>query len=109
MTELSILKKTHQLWNRDKTSISLDHNMPKVLAMKDIRPYSVTAGKSTNITYIAAGSAAGEVLPPYKNFKIECAVIKEGVSPGTVLKGRSMDDPMHKCLHHFSVSIYVNI
>ena len=89
MKELDVLNKKENIWNLDETSVSMDHNPPKVLTTKDMRPYAMTHGKSSNITMIAAGNAAGHTIPPAIIFKGErCSErMREGTVAGTMFKG----------------------
>ena len=74
-----------RLWNIDETSISLDHNPPKILAHRRQQATATTAGRSPNTTLIAAASALGEVLPPYLIFKGERVTerMRKGMLLGT--------------------------
>ena len=60
------IKNVHEnIWNVDEIAINLDHNPPKILAKPGITLFIRTAGRSSNTTLIASGSALGETIPPY--------------------------------------------
>jgi hypothetical protein len=58
-----------KVWNVDESGISLDHTPPKVLSRCGYQPYSVTSGRSSTTTLVAAVSALGQTLPPYMIYK----------------------------------------
>ncbi|XP_041363761.1 uncharacterized protein LOC121379282 [Gigantopelta aegis] len=58
--------KPHQIWNQDESGISLDHKPGRVLARKGIRNLQArTSGNKEQITILACGNAAGEMMPPH--------------------------------------------
>ena len=64
-----LLNKPAGIWNVDETGLTLDHKPPKVLGKAGQDPACITASKSATTTVIAAGSAVGEILPPYIIYK----------------------------------------
>ena len=69
LESLQIKNVPENIWNVDETVINMDHNPPKILAKSRTTPFIMTAGRSSNTTLIASGSALGEPIPPYIIFK----------------------------------------
>lgn len=65
----NLLNQPAKIWNVDETGISLDHTPPKVLSMRGCQPFSVTSGRSSTTTLIAAASALGQTIPSYVIYK----------------------------------------
>ena len=69
LESLQIKNVPENIWNVDETAINLDHNPPKILAKSGTTLFIMTAGRSSNTTLIASGSALGETIPPCIIFK----------------------------------------
>jgi hypothetical protein len=65
----NLMNQSGKVWNVDESGISLDHTPPKVLSRCGYQPYSVTSGRSSTTTLVAAVSALGQTLPPYMIYK----------------------------------------
>ena len=65
LTKNGLLDKPGAIFNVDETGMPLEHKPEKAVAQKGARNVTAhTSGNKTNITVIACGSAAGQVLPP---------------------------------------------
>lgn len=64
-----LINQPAKIWNVDETGISLDHSPPKVLFRRGSQPHSVTTGRSSTTTLVAAVSALGQTIPPYIIYK----------------------------------------
>ena len=69
LNSAGLLNNPTGIWNVDETGLTLDHTPPKVLGKARQDPVCITASKSATTTVIAAGSAIGEILPPYIIYK----------------------------------------
>ncbi|CAG2215069.1 unnamed protein product [Mytilus edulis] len=69
LNKYSLINKPAQTWNIDETGISLDHSPQKVLSRRGCDAFSVTSGRSSTTTLVAAVSALGETIPPYIIYK----------------------------------------
>ena len=80
LSKNGILDKPAVIFNVDKTGMPLDHKPEKAIAEKGARIVTAhTSGDKTNITVIACGSAAGQVIPP-----MEKHTFTIGEIPGTM-------------------------
>ncbi|XP_062586317.1 uncharacterized protein LOC134247943 [Saccostrea cucullata] len=68
LTKHELADKPNQIFNIDETGISTDHSPPKIVCGKDVNPRSITSPRSSTITIIAGGNAAGHFLPPFYVF-----------------------------------------
>ena len=70
LSKNGILDKPAVIFNVDETGMPLDHKPEKAIAEKGARVVTAhTSGDKTNITVIACGSAAGQVIPPMVLFQ----------------------------------------
>lgn len=60
--------KPFKIFNIDETGVNTEHTPPKIVCQKDTVPQNVTSARSSTITVIAAGNAAGQSIPPYYIF-----------------------------------------
>ena len=88
LADSDLLDKHAHIYNMEKSGMPLDHKQPKQIAPQ-IAPKGMQrcmgflSGNKSQITIIACGNAAGQVLPPMVIFSGEVAVVM----------------PLVKCLH----------
>ena len=65
LTDNNLLDKPAYIYNMDESGMPLDHNQPKRIAPKGMRKvHGLSSGNKTQITIVACGNAAGQMLPP---------------------------------------------
>ena len=65
-----LLDKPHRIYNLDETGFSTEHKPPKIISGSTPRQsQAVISPRSSNVTVIGCGNAAGASLPPYFIFK----------------------------------------
>ena len=70
LTKNGLLDNPIAIFNVDEMGMPLDHKPEKAIAKKGARNVIAhTSGDKTNITVIACGSAAGQVIPPMVLFQ----------------------------------------
>ena len=70
LTKNGIMDNPGVIFNIDETGMPLEHKPEKAVAQKGVRNVTaLTSGNKTNITVIACGSAAGQVIPPMVLFQ----------------------------------------
>ena len=68
----NLLDKPSYIYNMDETGMPLDHKQPKRIAPKGMRKvHGVSSGNKSQITVVACGNAAGQMIPPMVIFKGE--------------------------------------
>ena len=68
LTQNNLHDKPHLIFNVDETGCSTEHNPSKILGEKNTNPQAITSPRSSNVTVIGCGSAAGHFIPPYYVF-----------------------------------------
>ena len=86
LIENDLLDSPNQIYNVDKTGMSLDHHAPKIVAGRDQKKVRYrTSGNKSQITVIGCVSASGHAIPPFVIFDAK-SLNKEwtkGEVPGT--------------------------
>lgn len=68
LTQNNLHDKPHLIFNVDETGCSTEHNPSKILGERSTNPQSITSPRSSNVTLIGCGNAAGNFVPPYYVF-----------------------------------------
>ncbi|XP_052268555.1 uncharacterized protein LOC127869937 [Dreissena polymorpha] len=68
LTENKIIDKPQKIFNIDESGVNSEHTPPKIICKKDTVPQNITSARSSTVTIIAAGNAAGQSVPPYYVF-----------------------------------------
>lgn len=68
LTQNNLHDKPHLIFNIDETGCSTEHNHSKILGERSTNPQAITSPRSSNVTLIGCGNAAGTFIPPYYVF-----------------------------------------
>ena len=68
LTQNNLHDKLHLIFNVDETGCSTEHNPSKIIGERSTNPQSITSPRSSNVTLIGCGNAAGHIIPPYYVF-----------------------------------------
>jgi len=68
LTDNKIINKPQKIFNIDESGVTSEHTPPKIICNKDTVPQNITSARSSTVTVIAAGNAAGQSVPPYYVF-----------------------------------------
>ena len=64
LTQNNLHDKPHLIFNVGETGCSTEHNPSKILGERSTNPQSITSPRSSNVTTIGCGNAAGNFVPP---------------------------------------------
>jgi hypothetical protein len=80
LTSNNIKDKPHKIYNIDETGVNSEHSPPKIVCRKDTTPQNITSARSSTVTVIASGNAAGQSIPPGQRWNDE---FLKGACPGS--------------------------
>ena len=106
LTQNNLHDKPHLIFNVGETDCSTEHNPSKILGERRTNPQSITSPRSSNVTLIGCGNAAGNFVPPYvfpgKRWNASClegAYGSAGECSGTGWS--NMEDSQNYLENHF--------
>ena len=58
-----------KIYNIDETDVSTEHNPPKFVCDRSIKPKNIASARSLTVRITVSGNAKGKSIPPYNSFR----------------------------------------